>query len=81
MCKNWIYSSSPTAEDVCRLLNWPLDVSAPMYGYRVGEDETPIFITYKKSQEDKRSDVYDNELQNGTTLKWKIIKKMLVMKF
>ena len=57
-------------EDVCRLLNWPLDVSAPMYGYRVGEDETPIFITYKKSQEDKRSDVYDNELQNGTTLKW-----------
>ncbi len=57
-------------EDVCRLLNWPLDVSAPMYGYRVGEEETPIFITYKKSQEDKRSDVYDNELQNGTTLKW-----------
>lgn len=57
-------------EDVCRLLNWPLDVSAPMYGYRVGEEETPIFITYKNSQEDKRSDVYDNELQNGTTLKW-----------
>lgn len=57
-------------EDVCRLLNWPVDVSAPMYGYRVGEEETPIFITYKKSQEDKRSDVYDNELQNGTTLKW-----------
>ena len=23
-------------KDVCRLLNWPKDVSAPMYGYRVG---------------------------------------------
>ena len=24
-------------KDACRLLNWPKDVSAPMYGYRVGE--------------------------------------------
>ncbi|RVU71552.1 MULTISPECIES: DEAD/DEAH box helicase [Lactobacillus] len=57
-------------EDVCRLLNWPLDVSAPMYGYRVGETETPIFITYQKNDEEKRNAVYDNRLINGRSLRW-----------
>lgn len=57
-------------KDVCRLLNWPKDVSAPMYGYRVGEHETPIFITYKKDSADKRNAVYDNTLRNGYRLRW-----------
>lgn len=57
-------------EDVCRLLNWPLDVSAPMYGYRVGENEMPIFITYKKESEEKRNAIYDNQLINGQSLRW-----------
>lgn len=57
-------------EDVCRLLNWPLDVSAPMYGYRVGEKETPIFITYKKDSDVKRNAIYHNNLANGQTLHW-----------
>lgn len=57
-------------EDVCRLLNWPLDVSAPMYGYRVGEKETPIFITYKKDSQEKRNAIYDNQLVNGRSLRW-----------
>lgn len=57
-------------KDACRLLNWPLDVSAPMYGYRVGEKETPIFITYKKNDQNKRNAVYDNTLENGRSLRW-----------
>ncbi len=57
-------------KDVCRLLNWPLDVSAPMYGYRVTEDVTPIFITYFKGKKDKRSSVYNNQLTNGHSFHW-----------
>lgn len=57
-------------EDVCRLLNWPLDVSAPMYGYRVGQKETPIFITYKKDSAKKRNSIYNNQLSDGRSLRW-----------
>ena len=57
-------------KDACRLLNWPLDVSAPMYGYRVGEKETPIFITYKKDDQEKRNAVYNNTLEDGRSLRW-----------
>lgn len=56
--------------DVCRLLNWPLDVSAPLYGYRVADGECPIFITYRKGDHDQRNAVYDNELRNGQSLRW-----------
>lgn len=57
-------------KDACRLLNWPLDVSAPMYGYRVGETETPIFITYKKDDDEKRSAIYNNNFEDGRSLTW-----------
>lgn len=57
-------------QDVCRLLNWPKDVSAPMYGYRVEEAATPIFITYKKESQEKRNAIYNNSLQNGQSLRW-----------
>lgn len=57
-------------KDACRLLNWPLDVSAPMYGYRVGDDVTPIFITYKKDSAEKRNAVYDNQFSDGRSLRW-----------
>lgn len=57
-------------KDACRLLNWPKDVSAPMYGYRVGEHDTPIFVTYEKSDDQKRNAIYDNTLENGRSLRW-----------
>lgn len=56
-------------KDACHLLNWPLDVSAPMYGYRVGEKDCPIFIIYNKDEE-KRSSVYHNTLSDGRSLHW-----------
>ncbi|QNQ81111.1 DUF3427 domain-containing protein [Lactobacillus sp. PV034] len=57
-------------KDVCRLLNWPLDVSAPMYGYRVDEKVTPIFITYKKDSDKKRNAIYQNTFEDGRSLRW-----------
>lgn len=57
-------------KDACRLLNWSKDVSAPMYGYRVDNDETPIFITYKKDSSKKRSALYHNTLEDGRSLRW-----------
>ena len=57
-------------KDVCRLLNWPLDVSAPMYGYRVDKKVTPIFITYKKDSDDKRNAIYQNTFEDGQSLRW-----------
>ena len=57
-------------KDACRLLNWPKDVSAPMYGYRVGEHDAPIFITYEKNDDQKRNAIYDNALENGRSLRW-----------
>ena len=57
-------------KDVCRLLNWPKDVSAPMYGYRVDENETPIFITYQKDSSKKRNALYHNTLEDGRCLRW-----------
>ena len=57
-------------KDACRLLNWPLDVSAPMYGYRVDEHETPIFITYQKDSKKKRNALYHNTLEDGRCLRW-----------
>ena len=57
-------------KDVCRLLNWPKDVSAPMYGYRVDENETPIFITYQKDSSKKRNALYHNTLEDGRYLRW-----------
>lgn len=57
-------------KDACRLLNWPKDVSAPMYGYRVGKHDTPIFITYQKSDHYKRNALYQNMLEDGRSLRW-----------
>ncbi len=57
-------------KDACRLLNWPLDVSAPMYGYRVDEHETPIFVTYQKDSAKKRNALYHNTLEDGRCLRW-----------
>ena len=68
--KQFTFYQKYTRKDVCRLLNWEKDVSAPMYGYRVGEKECPIFITYKKDSEDKRNAKYRNDLQNGKSLRW-----------
>ncbi|MFK5675606.1 DUF3427 domain-containing protein [Ligilactobacillus sp. LYQ60] len=58
-----------TRKDVCRLLNWPKDISAPLYGYRVIDGVCPIFITVKKAT-GQRSARYKNDLRSGDRLRW-----------
>lgn len=41
-----------------------------MYGYRVGEKDTPIFITYRKDDHEKRNALYHNTLEDGRSLRW-----------
>ncbi|GBG95609.1 helicase [Ligilactobacillus salitolerans] len=57
-------------KDVCRLLNWSKDLSAPMYGYWVGEKECPIFITYHKDKKAVRSKDYRNSFADNSAIKW-----------
>ncbi|MCQ2556495.1 MAG: DEAD/DEAH box helicase [Ligilactobacillus sp.] len=52
-----------TRKDVCRLLNWPKDVSAPLYGYRVTEEVCPIFVTYDRQN-------YANQIEANRYLTW-----------
>ncbi|WGN88613.1 DEAD/DEAH box helicase [Ligilactobacillus faecis] len=56
-----------TRKDVCRLLDWRKDISAPLYGYRVVADVCPIFITYRP-QTLKHG--YQNEITNNEQIKW-----------
>lgn len=56
-----------TRKDVCRLLDFPKDISAPLYGYRVVGPVCPIFITYQP-QATKHG--YQNELTNNERIKW-----------
>ncbi|MGU9947055.1 DEAD/DEAH box helicase [Lactobacillus delbrueckii subsp. bulgaricus] len=56
-------------KEVCRLLNWPLDVSRPMYGYRLSGNVCPVFITYQKTDQEQRNARYDNQAR-GQRLAW-----------
>lgn len=58
-----------TRKDVCRLLNWHKDLSAPMYGYWVGERECPLFVTYEKTK-NHYSENYDNDFSDNATFRW-----------
>lgn len=60
-----------TRKDVCRLLNWKKDVSAPMYGYRVGKNDCPIFITYTKDKNVKhKGENYENAFLSTSIIRW-----------
>lgn len=54
-----------TRKDVCRLLDLPKDISAPLYGYRVIDDVCPIFITYQKQKQS-----YQNTLTENKAIRW-----------
>lgn len=56
-------------KDVCRLLEWQEDVSAPMYGYRLNNGVCPVFITYHKQQA-ARSAAFTNTFSSDLTRVW-----------
>ena len=56
-----------TRKDVCRLLDFDKDISAPLYGYRVVGEVCPIFITYQKAS---TRHGYQNVLTDNTAIRW-----------
>jgi len=57
-------------KDVCRLLNWHLDETSTIYGYRTKHNTCPIFITYHKKDDIEESVKYGDELLDQHTLRW-----------
>jgi len=59
-----------TRKDVCRLLCWDSDTSSTIYGYRVRDNECPIFVTYSKSDQIDSSINYQDRFINTDTFQW-----------
>ena len=57
-------------KDVCRVLNWDLDISSTLYGYRTRENITPCFVTYKKSDDVSESTNYNDHFIDQNTFAW-----------
>lgn len=57
-------------KDVCRILNWDLDISSTLYGYRTRDNITPCFVTYKKSLEISESTKYNDHFIDSKTFAW-----------
>ena len=57
-------------KDVCRILNWPLDISSTLYGYRTNNSVTPCFVTYHKSDDVDKSIDYNDHFIDRATFAW-----------
>jgi len=57
-------------KDVCRILNWPLDISSTVYGYRTNNKITPCFVTYHKADDISNSTNYNDHFIDQNTFAW-----------
>lgn len=57
-------------KDVCRALNWDLDISSTLYGYRTRNNVTPCFVTYHKSKDVEASINYNDHFIDPKTFAW-----------
>lgn len=57
-------------KDVCRILNWPLDISSTLYGYRTNNSITPCFVTYHKSDDVEKSIDYNDHFIDQNSFAW-----------
>lgn len=57
-------------KDVCRLLNWPGNDSATMYGYRIKYDTLPMFVNYKKKKDITNSTKYRDRFESRDIFSW-----------
>jgi hypothetical protein len=57
-------------KDVCRALNYPLDLTSTLFGYRTVNQITPCFVTYKKSEEVSESTNYNDHFIDQNTFAW-----------
>lgn len=57
-------------KDVCRLLNWDIDISSTLFGYRTKNESTPCFVTYHKSDEIGNSTNYNDHFISPSIFAW-----------
>lgn len=59
-------------KDVCRMLNWPGNYEATMYGYKADSltATCPIFVTYHKSEDIDDAIKYQDRLEDETAMTW-----------
>jgi len=48
---NLVLYEKYSRRDACRILNWQMDESAVIFGYRIKYNTCPIFVTYEKDSE------------------------------
>ncbi len=59
-----------TRADVCRILNWDSDYSSTVYGYRIRNNQCPIFVTYNKSEDISGTTKYVEGFENRSVFDW-----------
>lgn len=69
-CNGLILYNKYSRKDVCRLLNWPLDISSTVYGYRTNNNVTPCFVTYNKSENIDENIMYNDHFIDQQTFAW-----------
>lgn len=59
-------------KDVCRMLNWPGNYEATMYGYKADSltSTCPIFVTYHKAEDIDDAIKYQDHLEDETAMTW-----------
>ncbi|SET98142.1 PLD-like domain-containing protein [Hymenobacter actinosclerus] len=56
--------------DVCRILNWELDETATVNGYKVKDGSCPLFVTYHKADDIAQSTNYEDGFLNNSEFQW-----------
>lgn len=59
-----------TRADVCRILNWDSDYSSTIYGYRIRNNQCPIFVTYNKSEDISSTIKYVEGFKSRSVFDW-----------
>lgn len=57
-------------KDVCRILNWDLDITSTVYGYRTKDNITPCFVTYRKHEEVSETINYNDHFIDEKLFAW-----------
>ena len=61
-------------KDICKLLNWKLDCSSTIYGYKTEtsyeEYTCPIFVTYEKKDDIAETTKYEDVFINNSLFSW-----------
>jgi superfamily II DNA or RNA helicase len=66
----FILNMKYSRKDYCRLRCWSKDESSVIYGYKVKNDTTPIFVTYEKHADISDSTKYPDKFIDQNTISW-----------